>query len=86
MTETEKARISRLGANLTASQPEGGYLLGSAPERPSESRTELPAVLDGARAAIQRLTEAPVGAVAAPASSSPRTMTAATSSSAPSQS
>lgn len=25
MTETEKARISRLGANLTASQPEGGY-------------------------------------------------------------
>lgn len=36
MTEVEKARICRLSANLAASQPEGGYLLGSAPERPSD--------------------------------------------------
>lgn len=41
MTETEKTRISRAGSNLTASQPEGGYLLGSGPERPSESILEL---------------------------------------------
>lgn len=26
MTETEKTRISRADTNLTASQPEGGYL------------------------------------------------------------
>lgn len=36
MSETEKARICRLDANLTASQPEDGFFLGSAPERPSD--------------------------------------------------
>lgn len=36
MTETEKARICHPSAILAASQPEGGYLLGSVPERPSD--------------------------------------------------
>lgn len=41
MTEVEKARICHPSAILTASQPEDGYFLGSAPERPSESILEL---------------------------------------------